>query len=80
MELSEDTQKVLEFLDNYSESGIRKRNDIASILEISASYNLHTLFNNIVFTGKSIWNLFLKIRKIDPNQQEGSHLIRNEFS
>lgn len=79
MKLSDDTLKVLDFLDNYSEGGIRKRNDIALLLEIAASLNLYELFNNIVFTGKSVWNLSKKMKKIDPNQ-EGADLVRNEFA
>lgn len=79
MNISEDTLKVLEFLDNYSEGGIRKRNDIALLLEIAASNNQHELFNNLVFTGKSVWNLSKKVKKIDPHQ-EGADLVRNEFA
>jgi len=79
LKLSDDTLKVLDFLDNYSEGGIRKRNDIALLLEIAASFNLYELFNNIVFTGKSVWNLSKKMKKIDPNQ-EGADLVRKEFA
>lgn len=79
MKLSEDTLQVLEFLDNFSEGSIRKRNDIALLLEVAATYNLPEIFNQLVFTGKSVWNLSRKIKKIDPNQ-EGADLVRHEFS
>lgn len=79
MKIGEDTQKVLDFLDDFSEGGIRKRNDIALLLEVAASFNQHEVFNQLVFTGKSVWNLSKKIKKIDPHQ-EGAELVRNEFS
>ena len=79
MKIGEDTQKVLDFLDDFSEGGIRKRNDIALLLEVAASFNQHEVFNQLVFTGKSVWNLSKKIKKIDPHQ-EGAELVRTEFS
>ncbi len=79
MNISDDTIKVLEFLDSYSEGGIRKSNDIASLLEIGAQFNQFDLFNSITFLGTSVWNLSKKIKNLRQNT-EGIYLLNKEFN
>lgn len=71
MTLSEDTKTVLNFLDTATDNNLRKRADIGIILEAGAKYNLHSLVNNIIFTGKSIWSIYQIIRKARSSDEIG---------
>ena len=57
MKISADTQSVIDFLQMVSDNGIRKPIDLATILEVGATYSQDKLVQSIIFTGKSIWNL-----------------------
>lgn len=70
MKISEDTLAVIDFLDKFSEEGLRKKQDIASILEISASRGDFAIVNQIVFTGKSVRNLYSKLKRTTGNNSE----------
>ncbi len=77
--ISEDTQKVIEFLQNYTKNNLRKPADLATILEISALNSDHNFVINLVFIGKSLWNLnraFTKSQGTD-NQNLERELQKN---
>jgi|YNPMSStandDraft_1061717.scaffolds.fasta_scaffold00431_9 hypothetical protein len=76
MKISEDTQNVINFLDEFSPDGLRKRNDLAVILEITAQMNDYALANKIIFTGKSVYNLNRKFKK---TQGTGADLLQNQL-
>lgn len=78
MKISEDTSRVLEFLNGLSEDRLRKANDMAVLMEIAATYDGAELFASLVFTGKSIWNLFQKIKKT-TGADEGAELLQREL-
>lgn len=63
MEISKDTQAVIEALDNFAEGSLRKKNDITYILEIGASYGFYEEISTFIFSGKVLWNLFKTIKK-----------------
>lgn len=63
MEISKDTQAVVEALDNFAEGSLRKKNDITFLLEIGASYGFYEEIANFIFSGKILWNLFKTIKK-----------------
>ena len=77
--ISEDTQKVMDFLQDYSKHNLRKPADLSTILEISASNLDHNFMINLVFIGKSLWNLnraFTNSQGID-NQNLERELQKN---
>lgn len=78
MIISEDTKKVVEYLDQYSENKLRKKNDLETIIEIAATYNGHEILSELIFNGKKVWNLFKKIKKVNPND-DGAELIQKEL-
>lgn len=78
MKLSEDTIRVLNYLDDYTDNNLRKRNDIGTIIEICASNNEADLLNRLIFSGKSVWNLSQK-SKMTGSGQEGAELIQKEL-
>ncbi len=80
MEISKDTNEVLEFL-NYTSGGtLRKRNDLGVILEILAQNNLPEIANEIIFYGSALWGSYRILKR--NTDQDTSHLrkeIENLF-
>jgi hypothetical protein len=69
MEISKDTQAVIEALDNFTEGSLRKKNDITYLLEIGASYGFYEEIATFIFSGKVLWNLFKTIKKTTIDTQ-----------
>lgn len=63
MNISEDTRRVVDFLEDFSEGGLRKKDDLLILLQSASDSLDHKLMNNIIFTGKSIRNLYTKYKK-----------------
>ncbi|MEJ5245685.1 MAG: hypothetical protein WHV28_08265 [Bacteroidota bacterium] len=70
MKISEDTRRVVDFLEAYSEEGLRKRNDLEVLLEISASRGDFAFANKLIFTGKSVFKLFKTFKKSVSNNAD----------
>jgi len=80
MNLSEDTARVIEAIQEYSDSGLRKKNDFGAILEITAAYEGgFETFNSLMFIGKQLWNVSNAMKKAAPSQ-EGLDLLQKEFA
>ncbi len=67
MTFSDDTINVINYLDVFSNYSLRKKQDVSVLLEVSASLNIADKFNQIIFLGKSIWNLYQTIRRSSNN-------------
>lgn len=79
MELSEDTSRVVEYLDSYCNGNLRKKNDIGTILEVCATYGLHETAARLIFAGKSAWNVYSVMKKAN-NMDSGVELLQKEFA
>lgn len=77
MQLSDDTLAVVNYLNEYTGGNLRKKNDVSVIMEICATYNEPELLNRLVFTGKSLWNIASKLRKVNPSA-DGIELLQKE--
>src|SRR3989339_266344 len=69
MNISNDTEEILNFLDYASGDNLRKRNDLAVILEMGAMYGESNLVEDILFAGASVWNLYSTIKKISSSDE-----------
>ncbi len=78
MELSQDTQNVIQAIDEHSKGTLRKKNDIGFILELGASFGMINEVANLIFQGKIIWNLSKQLKKLDSTA-DGLNLIQREF-
>jgi len=78
MEISKDTQEVLNFLDYTTGNNLLKRNDLAVILEIGASSGNHPLVNKIIFAGKSVRNISQMIRR-EGTTSQNFDMLYNEL-
>ncbi len=79
MNLSEQTQSVLAYFDEYTGFNLRKKNDVGEILEIAAAKGAAEEFNALIFTGKMVWSLYAALRKI-TSAQDGYQNVEHEFS
>lgn len=77
MDISQDTEKALEFLDYMSGGNLRKRNDIGLILELGATYGESNLVNDIIFYGSACWNLSLTLKKETGRENESK--LKTQF-
>lgn len=79
MDLSPDTENVLNYLDQASGGGLRKRNDMGVILELAAERGAHEELNALVFHGRHLHNLYSTLRKTQAGI-EGYATLEHEFA
>lgn len=79
MLISEDTLRVVNYLQEFSNNTLRKRNDIEYILEIGATKSNPLLVKNIIFVGKSIWNLSKTFSRSQKDNQNLHRELENSF-
>lgn len=78
MTFSQDTETILQYLENYAPHGLRKRLDIGVVLEVGAHIGAAQELNDLVFTGKVVWNLYVTLRKAGSNQD--AEAVQREFT
>ena len=78
MTLSQDTESVLSVLDEAVEGGLRKRNDVGTLLELAASANEADAFNKLTQVGTGLWKVYGVLRRIEPGS-EGYPQMEKEF-
>lgn len=79
MQLSADTENVLDFLEEFSEHGLRKRNDLGVLFELSAERQAHEEMNGLLFHGTRLYNLYHTLRRAGSGG-EGYDTLQKEFS
>lgn len=79
MQLSDDTRAVIEYLEASIEGGLRKGNDVGTILELGASLGEAELFNKITRTGTATWKVYSTLRRVRPGD-EGYRQLEEEFA
>ncbi len=78
MDISRDTRNIIDFLDQYTQGSLRKKNDLAAIIELGAAYSEPEFINKLIFAGKSLWNLSKSLKRA-RGEEEGLRLIQKEF-
>src|SRR5688572_3574847 len=79
MTISEETAHVLEYLDNASGQGLRKRNDIGVLLELAADADAHEEINALAFQGSFLYNVYQTLRRATAGA-EGYAVLEREFA
>lgn len=79
MELSADTNNVLDFLGEFSTSGLRKRNDLGLLFELTALRNAHEEMNDLLFHGAHLFNIYHTLRHA-ASGSEGLKNLEQEFT
>jgi len=79
MQISEDTRNVMNYLDEYSGNTLRSAEELSLILNILAGNNSFDLMNELIFVGKSVYNLHSTINKNNPDKGQLT-LLESEFN
>lgn len=79
MNLSNETEAVLAYLDAVTENNLRKRSDLGAVLEIGFQLGVAEKCNDLIFSGKCVWNVYAALRKATPNN-EGYKQLEQEFA
>jgi hypothetical protein len=77
--MSPDTENVLDYLDSVAQHGLRKRNDMGTILELAAGRGAHEEMNLILFHGRHLYSLYTTLRKSTSTNQ-GYQTLEREFA
>jgi len=70
MQISDDTNHVINFIEDVFPDSIQNTNDLANILEIGALFGLHTQINELIFTATAIQ--YMKKRIISAPANDSS--------
>ena len=74
-----DIDNILNYLDSKSGQGLRKRNDMETLLELAAEADAHEELNALAFNGAFLYNLYGTLRKASPGS-EGFKKLEQEFT
>lgn len=66
MNLSPETEHVLAYLDEKSGQGLRKRNDIGTLLELAAESDVPETINDLAFHGSFLFKVYQTLKKAAP--------------
>lgn len=79
MQLSQDTEYVLAYLDQKSGQGLRKRNDVGALLELGAESDAPEAINDLAFNGSFLFKVYQTLKKSAPGS-EGYATLEREFT
>lgn len=76
-QLSPDIEVFLSHLESEG-IGLRKRSDIGLIFDYAALHNNSDQINDLIFTGKIVWNTYSALKKRNQSD-EGYDLLEKQF-
>jgi len=79
MHLSDDTLHVLDYLNGIAEEGLRKRNDLGTLLELAAEREDHETMNALAFHGRHLYGLYSSLRRAVRTDM-GRERLEQEFT
>ena len=79
MEVSQETRRFVQDLDEYSSRRLKNRDDLAQIIELARTQRKLQVLDDIAFFGKSLWNTFNTMQRTGP-AGEGYDKLSNLFN
>lgn len=79
MPFSDEIEHVLDFLDQAAGKGLRKRNDMGTLLQQAVALDAPEQMNLVIFEGRQLHNLYSTLRKSSAGGQ-GYDTVQREFS
>lgn len=79
MPFSDDIEQVLDFLDQAAGKGLRKRNDMGTLLQQAIILDAPDQMNLVIFEGRQLHNLYSTLRKSAVGQ-DGYPAMQREFA
>lgn len=73
MEISKDTQNVVDTIESFTEKHLQKKNDFSVIMELAVSNLLIDEYSQAVFNGTAFFKLSKSLNKIDPNDESAKN-------
>ncbi|PKL77910.1 MAG: hypothetical protein CVV25_13260 [Ignavibacteriae bacterium HGW-Ignavibacteriae-4] len=73
MEISKDTQNVVDTVESFTNKQLQKKNDFSVIMELAVSNLLIDEYSQAVFNGTAFFKLSRKLNKIDPNDESAKN-------
>lgn len=78
MEISKDTQNVVDTVESFTEKKLQKKNDFSVIMELAVSNLMIEEYGHAVFNGTAFFKLSKSLNKINPNEESASN-FKKEF-
>jgi hypothetical protein len=78
MEISKDTQNVVDTVESFTEKKLQKKNDFSVIMELAVSNLLIDEYGKAIFNGTAFFKLSKSLNKIDPNDESATN-FKKEF-
>ena len=79
MDFADDTRNVLAYLEQASEQGLRKPDDLGALFELTARRGAAGEMADLLFHGSALYRLYHTLRKRGSNA-EGYEGLQREFS
>ena len=73
MEISQDTQNVVDTVESFTKKQLQKKNDFSVIMELAVSNLLIEDYSQAVFNGTAFFKLSKTLNKIDPNEESAKN-------
>ncbi len=73
MEISKDTQNVVDTVESFTNKQLQKKNDFSVIMELAVSNLLIDEYSNAVFNGTAFFKLSKSLNKIDPSVESAKN-------
>lgn len=80
MKLSNDTIEIIKFLEYTTGNNLRKKNDLGDILEIAASNGNYKIIEDLMFYGKTLWNLNFTLKRTGHSNEDFAKLQSEAIS
>jgi hypothetical protein len=78
MQISGDTQRVIQFIDDTFPDSLKRKEDFSAILELGASFGLYSQVNELIFIAASIEYMRKKLVSTSVNDTS-TEKMKNEF-
>ena len=78
MEISQDTNNVVNTVESFTGKQLLKKNDFSTILELAVTHNGIEPFTKALTDGTAFYKLSKKLNKIDPNDSSANN-FKHEF-
>lgn len=78
MEISKDTQNVVDTIESFTEKKLQKKNDFSTIMELAVTNLLIEQYTEAIFNGTAFFKLSKKLKTIDPNDESAKN-FKKEF-
>lgn len=73
MEISKDTQNVVDTIESYTKKHLQKKNDFSAVMELAVTNLDIDEFSAAIFNGTAFFKLSKKLNSIDPNDESAKN-------